>query len=362
MALTAAAAVLFETVPGLKGGFGNVAWFFTYMTAMPLAVKGLQDPFGLGPVSQALFKAFGVTNNNFVLGGVTHEEDMKVVPWAGMDWTADLIFYRLLWTLAAVGVALVAALLFDRFDPAQGLLRRRRPTKAATENGNGTVLTGEAVLPAIPHHLNPLPAGSRRFSFLDLLKAELRLMLKGQRWWWYLVAGGMVVGGLAAPLESARAIALPLAWIWPLLIWSSLGNRESRFATGELVFSAAWPLERQLPTVWISGVLLALVTGSGVGLRMVLEGDWAGLGAWLVGALFIPTFALFLGVWTGNSKAFEATYLFIWYIGPLNRTAFLDFMGAVPAAVSSGMPLVWLALTAGLAAAAVAGRRRQLAG
>jgi hypothetical protein len=286
---------------------------------------------------------------------------MKVVTWSGMDWTADFILYRLLWMLAAVGVALVAALLFDRFDPARSGFRRSRPATAAAKNGNGTVLPAEAPMPAIPHHLDPLPPGGRRFSFLDLLKAELRLMLKGQRWWWYAVAGVLVVAGLAAPLENARSIVLPFAWIWPLLIWSSQGSRESRFATGELVFSAAWPLERQLPTVWVSGVLLAVLIGSGVGLRMILAGDWAGAGAWLVGALFIPTFALFLGVWTGNSKAFEAVYLFLWYIGPLNRTPSLDFMGASPAAVSSGMPLVWLAVTAGLAAAAVVGRRRQLA-
>jgi hypothetical protein len=109
-------------------------------------------------------------------------------------------------------------------------------------------------------------------------------------------------------------------------------------------------------------VLLALATGSGVALRLALAADWAGVGAWLVGALFIPTMALALGVWSGSSKPFEAIYLVLWYIGPLQRTPSLDFMGAVPAAVRSGMPLAVLAATALLGAAAVAGRRRQLAG
>jgi hypothetical protein len=194
-----------------------------------------------------------------------------------------------------------------------------------------------------------------------MLRAELRLLLKGQRWSWYAVAAGLIIAGFAVP-EEGRKIVLPLTWIWPILLWSSLGAREARFATDGLVFSAAWPLRRQLPAAWLAGVLLALATGAGVGLRLALTGNWTGAGAWLIGALFIPTFALALGVWSGSGKLFEVVYLFLWYIGPLNRTRSLDFMGVVPAGVRTGMPLVWLALTVGLGVAAVVGRRRQIAG
>ena len=97
-------------------------------------------------------------------------------------------------------------------------------------------------------------------------------------------------------------------------------------------------------------------------LRLALAGDWKGVGAWLVGALFIPTLALALGVWSGSSKPFEAIYLVLWYIGPLQKTPSFDFMGAVPKAVEAGVPLAVLVATALLGAAAVIGRRRQVAG
>jgi hypothetical protein len=171
-----------------------------------------------------------------------------------------------------------------------------------------------------------------------------------------------LIASLTAPFAPARSVVLALAWIWPLLLWSPLGTRESRFDTAGLVFSAAHPLSRQLPAAWTAGVLLALATGGGVALRLALEGDWKGIGAWLVGALFIPTLALALGVWSGSSKPFEAIYLVLWYIGPLQKTPVLDFMGAVPKAVEEGVPLAVLAATALLGAAAVAGRRRQLVG
>jgi hypothetical protein len=137
------------------------------------------------------------------------------------------------------------------------------------------------------------------------------LLLQGQRWWWWAVALGLLIAGFAAPLDAARQFILPVAWIWPLLRWSELGGREARYGTGALVFSAARPLSRQLPAVWASGVLLAMITGGGVAVRLGLAGDWAGLGAWTVGALFIPTLALALGVWSGGGKLFEVVYLLL---------------------------------------------------
>ncbi|HEX6865462.1 MAG TPA: ABC transporter permease, partial [Thermoanaerobaculia bacterium] len=146
--------------------------------------------------------------------------------------------------------------------------------------------------------------------------------------------------------------------IWPILLWSSLGNREARHATSELVFSAAWPIRRQLPATWAAGFLLAIVTGIGVGVRLAVAGDWPALGAWAVGAAFIPTLALAMGVWSGTSRPFEAVYLALWYIGPLQRVAALDFMGAVPEGVNMGVPVAYLVATVALGVAAVAGRRR----
>ena len=82
--------------------------------------------------------------------------------------------------------------------------------------------------------------------------------------------------------------------------------------------------------------------------------------AWLVGALFIPTFALALGIWSGTGKPFEILYTLLWYVGPMHAIPQLDFMGSAPATAVTHFPFVYLALTAMLAVAAVAGRRRQL--
>ncbi len=86
-------------------------------------------------------------------------------------------------------------------------------------------ISGPAAIRLPIHRVGALRA------MLGLILANLRMMLKGLRWWWYLVAGGLPVGELVSPIELGRSIWLPLAWLWPLLIWSALGNRERALHT-----------------------------------------------------------------------------------------------------------------------------------
>ena len=97
--------------------------------------------------------------------------------------------------------------------------------------------------------------------------------------------------------------------------------------------------------------------GAGVALRFTFAADWHSLVAWLAGALFIPSLALALGVWTNSSKAFEAIYTLWWYVGPAHHTPGLDFMGTSPA---SSQPGVYVAAAMILLAAAYWRRRQSL--
>jgi hypothetical protein len=363
MALVAAVTVLFETIPWLRGGFGNIVWFalWTATLAIPVANEGkVPDPIGLTIVAQDMQAEvnaqFGNADRGMTLGAIDRESEGKVFRWQGMEWTPGIVAGRLSLFGLAAGFSLLGALFFDRFDPARARLAIPRRKKKSAEATVEESETGPQI-PAVPEHvtLTPLPPGGT-FRFFGALKAELRLALKGQRWWWYAAVAGLVVAGLAAPINGVKQAVLPLAWMWPILIWSPLGNRESRFGTSELLFSAPRPVGRQLPAAWMAGVLVAMAIGGGVAIRFLITGDLRGFGAWLVGAMFIPSMALALGVWSGSGKLFEALYLVLWYIGPMNRTPDLDYLGAT----ANGRPLVWLVATVLLGAAAAFGRRRQL--
>jgi len=373
LTLVAAVAVLFECVPFLQRGFGNICFFVLYTATIIVSLSGatfssqgvieqpINDLFGATVIGasmlQAAHTAFPERVLNFGIGYSYSEGPIETFQWDGVNWTTGVVLGRAVWPGVALGIVLLAALVFKRFDPA-----RERRGSARRKGARARVLGLTRSL-----HL-PTPDLARflafpRFAlppFGRVLVAELLLALKGLRWWWYVVALGLFVAGVTRPADEALRNLLPVAWIWPVLVWSGIGVRESRHRTGSIVFSAPHPLWRQLPASWLAGIIVTILAGGGVGIRLLVAGEWDHLLAWGVAALFIPTLALALGVWSGSSKLFEALYVVWWYIGPVSGVPRLDFMGLSDTAIAMGLPLVYLAGTIVLLALTVIGRRRQI--
>ena len=372
--LVAAVAVLFESITFLRGGFGNIAYFVLWMAVLTVSLSGVSfggqgviqepvnDPFGasviMASMHEAAHTAFPDRTLDLGVGYTIVEGEVETFRWAGVTWAADVITGRLLWVGVAIGIALLSALFFQRFDPAragrrvserEGLMAR--PVRWLRSISLPSLEIGQRLALRMP----PLPAFGR------VLVAELRLMLKGLPWWWYLGAVGLIVAGSVSGGDpQARRGLLGAAWIWPVLVWSGLGVREQEHGMGSIVFSAPRPLVRQSVAMWMGGVMVTVLTGSGVGVRLLGGGAWEHLLGWGVAALFIPTLALTLGIWSGTSKFFEALYVAMWYVGPINGLAVFDYMGLSQEAVKRGMPLMYLAITVVLGVGAMVGRRRQI--
>ncbi len=370
MAMIAAIAILFETISWLRSTFGNIVYFFLWLailiaTAAVIPSNPRQvyvpanDMWGVSIIASSMMKdtaavvpdySRGVSISAAVLRGPLH-----TFVWEGIRWTPEIVLGRLVWFGAAIGLSLFAAIFFRRFDPAPVKLKtaKDRSTVRITEREGETYVVPEN--PPAPIQLSPLLSRSR-FRPVSLLVAELRVMLKGMRWWWFLVALGLVLAGLFTPANVSRQLLL-VTWLWPLPLWSSLGSREAQYGTCPLVFSAP-RLLRELPVLWLTGVVISFVTGSGVAINFLMAGEWAHLLTWGTAALFIPALALALGVWSGSNKLFEVIYMIWWYAGPVNRVPFLDFMGVgeqvdTASVVSYGLGAVVLL------ALAVLGRRHQ---
>jgi hypothetical protein len=158
----------------------------------------------------------------------------------------------------------------------------------------------------------------------------------------------------------SRGPLLCVAWIWPVLLWSAMGAREARHGTEQIVFACPGILPRQLPAEWLAGVLIAVVTGGGVAARLLVAADYPGVLGWFAGALFIPSLALALGVWTKSSRPFEALFTALWYSGPLNRVPGLDFTGSANGTHTVEYACVYALIAGGLLAAAFWRRGWQL--
>jgi hypothetical protein len=366
LALVAALALFFETVPVLRGGFGNVVWFFLWSLGIGLPEitkwKWL-DPIGLLTVGNHIMaearKAIPGYKNSFSftidLQPVQIAESLR---YGGMDWTANALFLRLLWIAVALIIVLLAAIWFNRFDEARSSGASRTSRRQVRNELTATPALSENARPVV--HLTPLNDRVLTGAFGRLVVAELRLMLQGLRWWWYVVAVGLVLGQLFAPLAISTGPLLATAWVWPMLTWSAMGARESRFGTEALLFSSPRILFRQLPACLVAGVIVTALSGAGAGIRLALAGDRVRFFTWIAAVLFIPALALALGIVTGTSKFFEALYIAWWYVGPLNRTPGLDFTGFAKSALGLRCALIYLLISIVLLGVAFVSRRRQL--
>jgi hypothetical protein len=373
--LTGAVALLFETLPILRGGIGNVLWVFAWGTAIAVpAITGLEwlDFTGLIMTMESITRLARATipgyNGEFGLQVALGRATVVAtgLRWPGFDWDLGQVLLRLGWIGVALLLVLVAAPFFDRFDPARRRMRShvrrrsRRQLSETTPTFEGSTYAG--IQPARSDalvRLTPL-GGARSWGLYPMFAAELRLALKGYPWWWYALAGGLIVAQCVTPLEVSRGPLLTAAWIWPILLWSAMGAREARHGTEQLIFSAPRVLQRQLPAGWFVGVVIAVVTGGGVALRLLLARNYAGFLGWSAGALFIPTLALALGVWTASSRPFEALFTSLWYVGPLNRVPGFDFTGGANGPHTVKYACLYLVLTSALLASALFGRRWQL--
>lgn len=367
MGLVSAAAVCTEAVRPLRGTLGSVLYFFgamTVITASLLLPNAPYGPTGIALVRNSMVRAVGadlttIESRSFAFTGSV--ESVTTFTWHGVDWGAAELLSRVPTLAAAFLTLAVAVFAFDRFESSPGLLDRiggsitgdeTSETDAADTGPDDTTLTADV-------DLTPVDSSPGRLAGLHILAAELRMLLRGRRWWWYLALASSVVVGFLAPVETARSLVLPFAFLLGLPVWAGLGVRERRRRTRELVFTSPHPLG-QLGAVYLAGVIVALVATIGVLATLALSGAFTAVGAVLVGALFAPALGLASGVWLGTPRAFEAIFLTLWYLGPMSALYALDFVGAYPESVARGTPLWVATATVLLLIASVLGRSRQV--
>jgi hypothetical protein len=374
LVLTAAAAVLVETVQVLRGGLGNIAWFFVWIA---FAIAGGSVPLGFGAVRTSMRQAMAAQHLHpaeFSVGFTQIAHPLRVFTWNGLAAPGGLVAGRLVLIAVCCGLAVVPAVWFGRFDPA----RSRPRAQAASDSdvlagaaGQQTALPETAVPGAsqtagLPRPAyRPVPARDAKPTLAPgrLLAGELRILMQGTSSWWWLVAAVLDVAGLlvparlAGPYGASTALLLAAAWIWPVLTWSRLGAQRRENGLDALL--GAYPGSyRQVAAEWLAGLALTTATGLGPLLRMATASDGPRVAAWAAGALFIPSLALLLGSVSRSRWLFQALYVALWYAA-VNQLAAADYMGMVlvhdrPAGPSAllvaGIAVAILAVTFGIRA------------
>lgn len=368
MAMIAALAILFESIGWLRGTFGNVVYFFLWLVLLIVTAASLptdprritespNDLWGITLILSNMMRDTAATfpdySGRVAIGAIQLQSPLQTFVWEGIRWTPEIIFARLLWVGSAIGISAFAAFFFHRFDPALEKSKRARDVTAPSDSQEAQTIE----MKTYSAHLSPLSTRQIKLRLGSLLLAELRLMLKGIRWWGFIIALGLIVATVLVPTDIARQL-LPLVWVLPLALWSSMGCREARFGTDQLVFSTPHPIRAQLPATWLAGIFVALIMGAGVAIKLGVAGDWMHLVAWGTAVIFIPSLALAFGVLSGSNILFEAVYMVLWYVGPINHAPYFDFMGAGEMVSLETMSAYWI-ITLAMLGVAVWARRRQ---
>lgn len=128
-----------------------------------------------------------------------------------------------------------------------------------------------------------------------------------------LAAAAITVAGLVAPLSAVPRIVL--------------GTQRHEYGVESLLGAYPAPGRRTFAE-WLSGLAVRAPAALAPLVRFVAAADWAGVGAWAGGALFVPSPALALGTLSRTHRLFRAGYLPLWY-ATADGLPLLDFMGAV---------------------------------
>src|SRR5215208_6704799 len=123
LAVVAAVAVLFEAIPVLSGGLGNIVYFFAFVMIIPFTMDSevikmnpALEPLGMAllkeDMAQEVLQVFPDYDGSFMLGGM----DTPITgtfSWTGIDWTSSVMATRFGFIGLAVLVTLLGALFFD---------------------------------------------------------------------------------------------------------------------------------------------------------------------------------------------------------------------------------------------------------
>src|SRR5512135_3335360 len=116
-------------VPSIQGGMG-----------LPL----LKDPMGIDVFRASLYAGANAAFPNDSIGalGITSfvVAQFKVFNWSGLAWTPGIIAGRWLWVVLGLGLILLSAVWFARFDPSREGLRRAPVKPDEVKEGERVVL------------------------------------------------------------------------------------------------------------------------------------------------------------------------------------------------------------------------------
>jgi len=328
-------AILFESIKWLRGGLGNVVYFFLWIGFITQNIEGMS---GIGAILENLetevatrFPAQQGMSNI----GITTSNSVNTFLWDGFTPSS----HYLVGMLPLLGISLVGLILafwcFDRFSNTSTTPIKESSVLASYIEKVATMLDTLFI------------AATKSFSFTRFFRLELKLMLKGQTNSWFI---GLLVFNMCQLFVSQQLLMsafIPLSLLWCVLVISPLGQLEKQTNTLEIMtYSKRAPLLQNTASL-SAGCAVLVLACFGAFTRLIIMTEWLMLIQLCIAIIFITSLAYFCGAFAQTKRMFEVLFPAIWYLGPIQTGLYLDFIGVnSQASWHAGMPYYFLACAA----------------
>jgi hypothetical protein len=320
-----ALAILFECTPLLRSKFGDVLYFFVWVsligTVAGMTEKGTGgwasyvDISGLGFMMQQLKTSY--QTNSLSIGASAFDAGKPALVFPGLQWGWQWVLPRVISTIWPMSLLLVARVFFHRFDPARV---RSMPNEKAHRSWIGKLnFLSKPIAKLIVRAGN---AVSFNTAMTDAVAAIAQFPL---------LAIAMIGFSLASLVTNARSLfegLLPIAFAACAIALADVACREKRAGTTALVY--ATPGLRARFVLWkFASTLLVAIAFLGISVaRAIALRPHAALSL-VVSVIFLAAASTALGILTSNPKTFIVAFLTFWYIALNDKGASpaLDFAG-----------------------------------
>jgi hypothetical protein len=328
IAFVSAIAILFECTPLLRTKFGDVLYFFVWVSLMGAVVASVDKGVGAGWANLFDISGFAMLREQMMafygtdsmsIGASNFDARNGTVAYEGLRATPYWLSIRLAASLWPVSLLALARVFFHRFDPARV---RAVPNEKSRRSWLGRLnFIAKPVARLFVRALAPL--SSRNAAFADALTTMAAFPLT------VIAAIGFAIAALAT--DDAKSLfggVLPLALAGCAIAIADIASREKRAGTMALVFAAPGLRSRFVLWKFASSLIVAL-TFLGVPLACAIATRPHMTIALLTGIVFTTAAATALGIVSANPKTFIVAFLSFWYITTQDRGASpeLDFAG-----------------------------------
>ena len=296
----AAIRILFDAIPWLRRGLGDLCYFVLWMTSiiLPSAVDGqasslATNMYDFPGFMRPLVGPAPNGNNDFGIGGI------KVKPGrVSLDVNAGLnaegyAASRVAW----VGIAILLVVL------AGAIYRPHAPPKRPT--GQGRIARLLSAGPPPPANINAMPAAAATLPFLKLIIAEFRLIGAGRTF--LILAGLAAASGLAADYRHIGSPAVLLLLVFALSAHAGRSEARGLLAlTGTAMFP---PMARRIAFA-VAGIAWSIVLAVPAA---VIRTSPEPLGLALATGAIATLIAIALGSISRSAFAPRIVLLIMWY-------------------------------------------------